>query len=444
MEHWFLIVSWFIWLYFYFQVEYYHNPSNLEEADFTENSWMPAHSKLVVMDGTAAYGGWVATTSNLVHLYDSLAGYKPQRPLKEETFQMMLARPIYEHGSEWYGLGLDVEDSGHSWSHTGAMEGTSCTVMHDKSSLTWALYFNAWSKDMDLNGLIKYALSTVSFLPLRQQPADLYYKYLSVLSEDQTQGITIMLPHTYLKEHVNLMTAAHYNLQWINCCTWQTQTYFNIIWCQNNTNNSFHVSVDIKEDLFEETVQKQYENGYLVKFLENYCLRNQLHFAIVFMKRPNTVQKIYFSQNTEEHIFRLTDMKECGFHLIIQSLTYVNGSLVVSSVFEKAEGIERTVSWTAITVDNFLFEFNKQIKNNLSLAYIKFFNDGENPLVSAIWNSRTKCNYWQRHGVSRYGFLYEVRQCAIKNQYLDYVSAYLEDGVVNFAAFWPCINHSEK
>lgn len=405
---------------------------------------MPTNSKSVVMDGTAAYGGWVATTSNLVHIYDSLAGYKPQHPLKEETFQMMLACPPYEHGTEWYGLGIDVEDNGHSWSHTGAMEGTSCTVMHDKSGLTWALYFNAWSKDMDLNGLIKYALSTVPFLPLRQQPGNLCYKYLSVMSEDQKQEITILLPHDYLKEYVNLMTGTRYNVQWINCCMWQGQPHFNIIWYRDNTKKSFYVTIDVNDNDFEETVQKQYENGYGIKLLENYSLEDQLHFVIVFIKQPTIVQKIYSSQTTEEHIFRMSKMKECGFHLIIQSLTSLNGSLVVSSVYEKTEAQKKTISWTAITVDNFLFELNKHIKNNLSLAYVKFFNNEENALVSAIWNSWTKSNYWQRHGVSRYGFLYEVRKCAAKNQRMDYLNAYIDDGVINFAAFWPCENNKEK
>lgn len=72
----------------------------------------------------------------------------------------------YEKGDSWYGLGLDVADEGCSFGHTGNMEGTSSTLYHFKNGLTWAMLMNAWAKDTDYDGLIKYALSTVRILPL--------------------------------------------------------------------------------------------------------------------------------------------------------------------------------------------------------------------------------------------------------------------------------------
>ncbi|CAE1163549.1 unnamed protein product [Acanthosepion pharaonis] len=42
------------------EVEYYNNPSpNSDPSGFAKKAWMPTNSKSVVMDGTAAYGGWI-------------------------------------------------------------------------------------------------------------------------------------------------------------------------------------------------------------------------------------------------------------------------------------------------------------------------------------------------------------------------------------------------
>jgi hypothetical protein len=82
--------------------------------------------------------------------------------LHSSSVELMLERPQYEAASsrDWYGLGLDVLDFGSTFGHTGAMEGTCGTVQHYSSRLTWVFLLNAWAADMDLDGVVKFALSS--------------------------------------------------------------------------------------------------------------------------------------------------------------------------------------------------------------------------------------------------------------------------------------------
>ncbi|KAL3882794.1 hypothetical protein ACJMK2_029101 [Sinanodonta woodiana] len=118
------------------------------------------------METTGSYGGWVASAGDLVKILDSL-NHSLSGPhiLNADSVVAMLERPAYEHGDTWYGLGLDTEDAGQTYGHTGAMEGTSTTLYRFRNGFTWAFLLNSWSKDMDLNGLIKYALSTLYSQP---------------------------------------------------------------------------------------------------------------------------------------------------------------------------------------------------------------------------------------------------------------------------------------
>ena len=81
--------------------------------------------------------------------------------LNPDSVGLMLSRPYYEPPTsrDWYGLGLDVQDNGATWGHTGAMEGTCCTVQRHSSGISWAFILNAWAKDIDLDRVVKHALS---------------------------------------------------------------------------------------------------------------------------------------------------------------------------------------------------------------------------------------------------------------------------------------------
>jgi len=106
----------------------------------------------------------------------------------------MIQQPTYEPETsrEWYGLGLDVQDGGCSWGHTGAMEGTSTTYLHHKSGFSWVLLLNSWSRDMDMDGLVKYALSQVSVWDLWEPETTMtnYHTGLQVHFIEICQGFT--------------------------------------------------------------------------------------------------------------------------------------------------------------------------------------------------------------------------------------------------------------
>ncbi|GAB1600727.1 uncharacterized protein LOC115210556 [Argonauta hians] len=420
------------------EVYYFHKPwIELEKSENSYQGWISPHSSLVRMDGTEAYGGWVANSSDILQVFDCLTNNQCKL-LNRESIQMMLDLPDYENGNEWYGLGLEVEDSGQSWGHTGAMEGTSCTVMCDKSGLTWALLFNAWSKDMDLNGLTRYAVSSIPGLPLCHKVKSWCGSTLNTSTNDGKQVVAVIIPHDLLHTHTDMMTSAHHTIHWISSHHLNGQVYFNIVWHSSTCSSSSLVCVDVSLASVENLISKQCDLGFSIKLLESYCLNGRLNFFIVFDKKNVVPQRVYSHQNPEEHLATVKELKKSGWHLVIQSLVFMDNSLCVSSVYNKTKPALQTVSWLCITVDNFMFELKKQIKNRLTLIYVKFLSQGEDVFVSAIWNcQQNKKDYWLRNSVSRYGFLYELRNASVKDLYVDFISSYVEDGVVYFAAFWP-------
>ena len=73
----------------------------------------------------------------------------------------------------------------------------------------------------------------------------------------------------------------------------------------------------------------------------------------------------------------------------------------------------------------------------LSLDYLQFYCTKSEPKVGGVWSSRkTNKPCFQRHDVSKYGFLYELRESLKQNRTVKFVSSYQYEGVVYFNAIW--------
>lgn len=79
------------------------------------------------------------------------------------------------------------------------------------------------------------------------------------------------------------------------------------------------------------------------------------------------------------------------------------------------------------------------IEKKFRLVYIQFYGTGDHPEISAVWTKTSAIsNVFQRHDVSKYGFLYELTSTMRSNREVSFISAYENEGVVNFAAIWEC------
>lgn len=238
----------------------------------------------------------------------------------------------------WYGLGLDIEDDGQSFGHTGAMEGTSTTVHHE-NNFTWALLLNSWSKDMDLDGLVKYALSTIKGLAFWHGP-DVRSEFgdYFVMSEDKRQCVQILLPHHRLITHVMEMKALGFMIQHVNALTLPDCVKFNIVWRKTVLGpNKWGILIDIGLESFEDCMANLKEK-WRVYVLEAYQLNNKVYHIFVYEKKPS---KTSFQQK----IFAVSDKKllgSCLEHyrkdnliLISQSVFSYNREFMVSCILEK-------------------------------------------------------------------------------------------------------------
>ena len=203
----------------------------------------------------------------------------------------MIVQPSYEHGQQWYGLGLDVQDNGKTWGHTGAMEGTSTTVCHHKSGLTWALLFNTWAKDMDLDGLVKYGLSKISCLPMWTGITSAN-KYVI---DSKTQKIHLLMSLDEVQSCINsglVLTCA--NMTYYAGCL-----CVNAIW-QIKTNNTFiHIgknTCNIEQLICDSNLSNAY-----VYLLETFYFKDVMYYIISMTESPVKIQQhIYVNVEDEE------------------------------------------------------------------------------------------------------------------------------------------------
>ena len=81
-------------------------------------------------------------------------------------------------------------------------------------------------------------------------------------------------------------------------------------------------------------------------------------------------------------------------------------------------------------------ELSDIISRRHHLSYIQFYSMSASPAISAVWTKKTYRNLFQRHDVTKYGFLLELRESMQCNRPVLFVSAYEYEGVVYFATIW--------
>ena len=384
------------------------------------------------MENTSAYGGWVASALDVIKILQALDSSGGSSLVTASSFAEMTKAPEYSSGPDWYGLGVDVQDDGRSWGHTGAMEGTSCTMMRHKSGISWVFLMNAWSRDLDLDGLIKFALSTVDSWPLWYHlPSS--SNVFEVLSEDGQQLVHLRLPHAKLGEYLRAKSSHGFVVRWINAFTDCCEVYFNIV-LEMNTKKSFF-KIDVKVDDLHMYIDEAWENGFVLDFVEIYNISDILLHVLVFNPGSGNKNLFYSLIEAKSYLELLKKQKEYGYHVTLQSVIYVSQLILVSAIFKKGDNFSST-SWLQISPEDFVFELKKQINDRKSLLYAKFFSvDGE-PYVSGVWSAEYHGNCYQRNGSSLYGFLYELRNSGLLNTRVQCLSAYNDDGIVNYAAVW--------
>jgi len=92
------------------------------------------------MDVLGAAGSWIASSSDVVRIVDSLDPAKPGfHPLSPGTADAMRAlAPFRPSPDRWYGLGLICFTDG-TWGHTGTLESVHAMVLHRPDGLTWSI-----------------------------------------------------------------------------------------------------------------------------------------------------------------------------------------------------------------------------------------------------------------------------------------------------------------
>lgn len=417
------------------EVEYFHNRHpRMVKSIFPDGCKVPPQYGRWTMEEADAHGGWIATASELLKFLLSLeSGVNGNRIISRETFQKMLDKPLFEKDTEeWYGFGLDIWDNGSSWGHSGQMEGTSGVLTRQCEGYAWALLFNSWAKDLDLDGLVKYALSRLLSVSIQPDFGGIFPS--SILTEDKRQLITIMVPKSHFWPLYEDVKSRGFELTWLNAYRFADALYFNTIFFQNaNFNSAMSVYIGLTKDACRETLNNLV--GLRPVHIETYVDDNDLLFALLVTSSNEVSWTLDLDLTVAQHRKNMPVMFKSGFNLTVQCLTEYKGRLHVSVLYEKVANDECIAEFD-LKPDYYQFEFHRQAKEGLVLSYAKAYHVKGQPRFSVIWTNEKAEISRTRHNVSKYGFLFEMREAAKKNCYAKCVSCYNNEDVLNFLASW--------
>ena len=121
------------------------------------------------MDVLGPAGSWIASSSDVVRILDSLDVGKPGfHPLSGATTDVMRQhRPFrYPSPDRWYGLGLICFVDG-TWGHTGTLESAHAMVLHRPDGITWSILVSGDTpKDSDeLKAMFDDVITRAGVLP---------------------------------------------------------------------------------------------------------------------------------------------------------------------------------------------------------------------------------------------------------------------------------------
>ncbi|XP_045196482.2 uncharacterized protein LOC123551538 isoform X2 [Mercenaria mercenaria] len=423
------------------EVKYFNNKDPpVEMSVFNVNEVVAPQYGSFPMENTGSYGGWVTCAQNLVTILDSLARMSDvPSVLTHQSFVEMIAAPRYATGDDWYGLGLDIEDKGTSFGHTGAMEGTSTTVHHNQNGLTWAFLLNSWAKDMDLDGLIKYALSSVQGLPLWNGiDFKCSYEEYFVMSEDELECVTILLPHKRLISDVMDMKDRGFRISWINALSVADDALFNVVWRKQSVDDKqWSIIIDVEIPDFNNCLKSMKENWEVI-FLESYHLDGVVNHLFVFQEGDQSKQKVYVVDSMEEHKKFKNIYEHNNYQLQTQSVLVLKDLVIISAVYNQVTGKPRlTEIWLDLSMEDFVTKLANCIEGKLLLNYLQFYTTEDMPKISAVWHpTNVTNNVFQRHDVTKYGFLFELGESMKCNRPVSFISAYRYEDVTYFVAVW--------
>ena len=420
---------------FCLQVEYFHNCRPwLVKSIFPEGGRVPPQYGRWTVEKTDAHGGWIATTADLVKFCHALEqGLNGNKIISPEMFKLMLEKPSFEgiDAEEWYGCGLDIRDCGTTWGHSGQMEGTSGVLTRHRSGYTWALFFNSWAKDVDLDGLLSYAVSLTSGVP--EEPIFSCVLSESIITADHCQLIKIMLPASDFWPFYNEAKQQGLEIKWLHACSFRESVYFNTIFLKNQCNSP----TTVYTGLTKESCQTYIESlvGLVPFHIESYVEDSELRFAILLS--PTKIERCvaHCDLTVTQHRKNMPVMFKNGYNLTVQCLTEFKGRLHVTALYQKVLNGECVAEFD-LKPDHYQFEFHRQSRQGGTLSYVRAYHVKRQPRFSVIWTNQSTELSGTRHHVSKYGFLYELGEAAKKNFFAQCISSYFNEGVLNFVASW--------
>ncbi|KAL4232640.1 hypothetical protein ACF0H5_007329 [Mactra antiquata] len=440
----------------FMEAKYYNNGDVRVKKSFDEptRNVEPQYGSFP-METTGSYGGWVTCAKSLVTILDNLCNNNDDLCLLTKRWRKeMFKAPKFANDEAWYGLGIDVQDNGASFGHTGAMEGTTTTVYHSMNGFTWALLLNAWAKDTDLDGMIKYALYVVQFSFTEIDSNRVLIdcdKNVDVVgtgdnflvSQDKVECVQILLPYDTLLSHIDIMKRKGYLIHNISVVSVAKEIMFNIVWTKPEdmcVDWFVELGIDIKEINEIIAINKNYRIRNMICYIYN---DNVKYLFVIERSKSFTLDQHCVLTSDLEIQSVYSDFNALGYEIKYGCVQYRLTERLILLVFEKMHdnSSQQTIFLHNISMETFPELMAQKVEQGFYLEDFHVYATADGPHFCGVWKKgdiayNLENNVYLRHGVSRYGFLFEMQESLADNLPVKFVEAYMEEDVINFATVW--------
>jgi hypothetical protein len=178
-------------------------------------------------------------------------------------------------------------------------------------------------------------------------------------------------------------------------------------------------------------------NGFRFLQLETYAENGVLKHAVIFVK-PSQPGPAQFAQadmtaQTLQSVFNAEVAN--GFVPVNISAATVAGVTRFDALFEN-KNAGSFVALAAIPLANFQAQFNAQVQAHRGLAYIKGYESGGQPFVSAIWYGSLDNNFTALDEQSLSQMTSDVSQQEGIGRHTRGVTEYTNAGLLKYAGIW--------
>jgi hypothetical protein len=234
------------------------------------------------------------------------------------------------------------------------------------------------------------------------------------------------------RELLGAISAAGYSIAWLDGFDAGGKTYFNVVYRKSGPSWLYRFGLTTSQ--FQTQLEQAVADGYRPTHVESY-LRGGQRFAFVAEKRGGPDYRVYHDRSASSHAQLTNQLDAQGLRPVNVSVVSIGGSRRYTALWERRNAGSWKLSST-VRLGDYQGWLAAEASAGRRLSYVNAYAHGGTTFLSAIVSSAVSPAYQARHGLTSSQYEDEYEKWVAAGLSTRAVTAYLDRGVVRFAALW--------